>query len=150
MKKEIKKQINQTLKKLNYIDSDIEPGVTYYYQVSGVDIHGNEGVASGVADETGETLSVGDVLPDEFMLYSAYPNPFNPTTTVKFVISKISSVDINIYDMNGNFIDNLVSTSMMPGKYEVIWDASNLPSGVYLIHMNTLNEVFTEKVLLVK
>ena len=84
------------------------------------------------------------------MLYSAYPNPFNPSTTVKFDVSKVSNVDINVYDMNGNFIDNLVSKNMMPGKYEITWDAFGLPSGVYLIHMHTLDGSFTEKVLLVK
>jgi hypothetical protein len=134
----------------SYIDSNIELGTTYYYYVTGVDIHGNEGLASGIADESGETLSIGDELPNSFMLYSAYPNPFNPNTTIKFDISKASNVNIEIYDANGGYVESILSNIVTPGSYQIDWNASNLPSGIYFIHMNVGSDIFTEKVLLLK
>ena len=92
----------------------------------------------------------GDIIPDSFMLYSAYPNPFNPTTSIKFDIASVSKVNIQIYDMNGNYVDELLSNTMAPGNYEVVWNAQGVPSGVYFVYMNTGSQIFTEKVLLLK
>ena len=134
----------------NYTDYDLESDTGYDYSISGVDVHGNEGDPSSSFGIESGTLSIGDVLPESFMLYSAYPNPFNPNTTIKFDISKTSNVNINIYDMNGNLVDQILSKTMVQGTYEIIWNAASLSSGVYLIHMNTIDGMFTEKVLLVK
>ncbi len=84
------------------------------------------------------------------MLYSAYPNPFNPSTSIKFDIASTAHVDIKVFDISGNYIDQLLSEVMTPGNHEIKWDAKNLPSGVYLVYMNAGSEVFTEKVLLLK
>ena len=90
------------------------------------------------------------MLPSQFNLYSAYPNPFNPSTAIKFDISKASNVNIEIYDSNGSYVESVLSNTMIPGSYEIIWNASGLPSGIYFIHMNVGSDMFTEKVLLLK
>ena len=107
-------------------------------------------MASGIADETGETLSIGNELPNSFMLYSAYPNPFNPNTTIKFDISKASNISIDVYDASGAYVENILSNMVTPGSYQVDWNASDMPSGIYFIQMIVDNQVFTEKVLLLK
>ena len=52
--------------------------------------------------------------------------------------------------MNGNYVDNILSNHMIAGSYEIIWNADNLSTGVYFIHMNTGNNIFTEKVMFIK
>jgi len=85
-----------------------------------------------------------DWIPTEFTLYQNYPNPFNPVTTIKFSIpSNVKSGTSNhqpsagvstklvVYDMLGREIATLVDEMKAPGRYEVLWDATGLASGVY-------------------
>lgn len=76
---------------------------------------------------------VGEVspLPESFNLYQNYPNPFNPTTTIKFQISSLSFVTIKVYDVLGNKIKTLVHEEKHPGNFEIIFNATGLPSGLY-------------------
>jgi glucose/arabinose dehydrogenase len=69
--------------------------------------------------------------PDGFVLYQNYPNPFNPNTKINYDLRMASDVKLTIYDVSGRYIDNLVNQKQNAGTYEVIWDASNYPSGVY-------------------
>jgi hypothetical protein len=66
-----------------------------------------------------------------------YPNPFNPTTTIKYEIPERSFVTIKVYDVLGNEITTLVDEEKSIGSYEVEYDASRLPSGVYFYQLKT-------------
>ena len=113
----------------------------------------NQGVSavSGVV-ATGSELSVLDngMLPEQFKLYSAYPNPFNPATSIKFDIATTTDVNIQILDISGKHVDQILYSTMVPGSYEVQWNAEGIPSGVYFVYMNVGSQIFSEKVLLVK
>ena len=61
-----------------------------------------------------------------------------------------SRSNIEIFDVSGNHVEQILSNVINPGTYEIQWNAQGLPSGVYFIHMNTGNLIFTEKVLLLK
>lgn len=74
----------------------------------------------------------GELYPDKYSLFQNYPNPFNPVTTFKYEIPAPGFVKITVYDMLGREVTNLVNESMQPGSYNIDWDASNYPSGVYL------------------
>lgn len=80
------------------------------------------------------------VIPDEFRLYHNYPNPFNPTTTIKFDVLKTSNIDVSVYNILGQKVATLVSEELAPGTYSTTWDAMNssnvtISSGVYYVRM---------------
>ncbi|MFL3008290.1 MAG: c-type cytochrome domain-containing protein [Candidatus Neomarinimicrobiota bacterium] len=78
-----------------------------------------------------------NITPDQFTLYQNYPNPFNPTTVINFKIKNEIYISIDIYDLKGNHIKNLLSKKMIAGFHKIKWDSKNkrglkVPSGVYL------------------
>ncbi|KAF0140970.1 MAG: beta-glucuronidase [Stygiobacter sp.] len=89
-------------------------------------------------------------LPQEFSLSNAYPNPFNPTTKIKFDIPKQSHVKLIVYDILSREIEKLVDNEMLPGSYEVMLHGKDLPSGVYFYQLRAGDFVETRKLVLVK
>ena len=80
-------------------------------------------------------MEVMDEPPDnivyDFYLYQNYPNPFNPTTKIKYNLRRSENVTLKVYDVLGSEIEVLVNHPQEPGVYEVKFDGSSLPSGVY-------------------
>lgn len=70
-------------------------------------------------------------IPVSFNLLQNFPNPFNPTTTISFSIAKSSFVRLNIYGISGKIIKELINEFRLSGDHNIIFDAANLPSGVY-------------------
>jgi uncharacterized delta-60 repeat protein len=82
--------------------------------------------------------------------YELYPNPFNPSTSIKFDVPKESSVKLVVYDVLGKEITVLTDHKNKAGKYEVVWDGTDYPSGVYFFKMITDEYVETKKMVLIK
>ena len=95
----------------------------------------------------GESSSI---IPSSYMLEKAYPNPFNPSTTIGYTLSSAANVDITVYDISGRVVDKLVSGYQSNGSHEVVWNASHMASGVYFVQMNVDGFVDTQKLMLVK
>ena len=95
-------------------------------------------------------LSREFIIPPEFSLSAAYPNPFNPTTTISFGLAVDSKVSIQIYNLQGRVVETLASQFMQAGYHSVTWNANNYSSGVYFVKMATGDYVSTQKLLLVK
>ncbi|MBL7128652.1 MAG: SBBP repeat-containing protein [Ignavibacteria bacterium] len=89
-------------------------------------------------------------IPLDYELYQNYPNPFNPTTNIKFDISKSSFVKMIIYNSLGKEISTIVNKKLSAGSYEVDWDGSGYPSGVYFYKLTTDGFVDEKKMVLVK
>jgi hypothetical protein len=97
-------------------------------------------------------------VPDKFSLSQNYPNPFNPATNIRYQIPKLSSphalsgdpVTLKIFDALGREIEILVNEKHSPGTYEVTWDASNYPSGIYFYKLETSDFTKTLKMILIK
>jgi len=104
-------------------------------------------------------------LPKVFKLYDAYPNPFNPSTKIKFFITSLLSfgkgngVRLTIYDILGREVTTLVNEQLKTGKYEYVWDAeggaSNFASGIYFYKLSIIEnnkELFneTKRLILIK
>ncbi|NOY05996.1 MAG: DUF1565 domain-containing protein [Chlorobi bacterium] len=70
-------------------------------------------------------------IPTDFAVYQNYPNPFNPSTTIRFDVAKSSHVEIFLYDVIGRQVAVLVNGKYEPGRYQVVFNAAGLPSGVY-------------------
>lgn len=90
-------------------------------------------------------------IPLLFKLEQNYPNPFNPLTNFKFQIPKLSHIQINIYDINGRLITNLLNKKLGPGEYQIDFNGNNFSSGVYFYSLFA-NDILvdTKKMLLVK
>ena len=84
-----------------------------------------------------------------------YPNPFNPETTISYVLSKASDVEIDIYNLKGQKVKSLIKDYQQEGNHKVAWNGNNdlgnqVSSGVYFSKIKTENEVITRKMTLVK
>ncbi len=85
-----------------------------------------------------------------FKLFPAYPNPFNPTTKIKFETPQAGFVSLKIYDLLGEEITTLVNADKPAGIYEVSFDGSNLSSGVYIYRLSEGKYTSVRKLVLLK
>ena len=92
----------------------------------------------------------GEMIPGKYSISQNYPNPFNPVTNIKFGIPKSGFVKITVYDLLGREVITLVNEQMQPGSYNVDWDASNYPSGVYFYMLESGNYYESKKMVLIK
>jgi flagellar hook assembly protein FlgD len=104
-----------------------------------------------------EMLSTADVsfTPKEYRLYDAFPNPFNPTTTLRYDLPKNSMVTITIYDMLGNRVKTLANGIQEAGNTSIIWngrddDGELVSTGVYIYKIQSGIFSQTKKMVLLK
>ena len=97
-----------------------------------------------------------NIIPQDYTLHQNFPNPFNPTTMVRFGIHEQANVKIEVFNMLGQSAGVLVDTEKSTGFHEISWNAENLPSGIYLISIRAVginskqNFVQVNKALLLK
>ncbi len=89
-------------------------------------------------------------LPRQTRLSENYPNPFNPTTRIRFSLPKTTEVQLTVYDMLGRRVETLVAGRRQAGRHEVTFRAEDLASGMYLYRLETDDFSQTRKMLLVK
>ena len=123
-----------------------------------------QGYTRGVANDTTADAAILDIqhtpvsveladdnIPDQYYLDQNFPNPFNPSTTIKFGITEASNVDLRIYDALGREVTVLISNQFMSaGSYNVKFDASNLASGTYVYRMTAGANTVSRKMQLLK
>ena len=97
------------------------------------------------------SLDVDNILlPEDYELKNAYPNPFNPITNISFSIPQSGLVSINIYDINGELVTKLIDKPLNIGYHSINWDGSSQPSGMYFVRMDSGEFTETQKVFLIK
>ena len=146
---------------LNYLsnnffeDDQLEYDTEYFYRVA---------YFADELSEYSDTLSIvlqqldndSDVqYPSSFKLYSNYPNPFNPTTEIRYSILEDTFVSITIYDVQGRSVKSLVNQNQDAGIYLTNWNAKNeqgvlVPAGMYFYSIQTKNFNQTKKMVLLK
>lgn len=89
-------------------------------------------------------------VPERFVLYQNFPNPFNPSTTFSYQLKITSYVNIKIFDMGGREIKSLINKRQTPGNYMIKWDASNIPSGNYFYKLTAGDYSETKSMVLIK
>ena len=99
--------------------------------------------------------NVPQLVASEYQLNQNFPNPFNPITTVRYELPEDSFVDVTVYDMLGNAVNNLVNTYQSSGYKSIQWDATNnqgepVSAGVYLYKIQAGDFVDTKKMILLK
>jgi hypothetical protein len=98
---------------------------------------------------------IDETLPIAYNLYNAYPNPFNPVTTLQYDLPEDAMVNITIYDMMGRIVSNLVSSQQNAGYKSIQWDATNnagqpVSAGLYLYTIQVGKFKQTKKMVLLK
>ena len=90
-------------------------------------------------------------LPENFTLKPAYPNPFNPTTTLELAIPEAGYVSVKVYNLVGQEVATLVDGVMdATPSYTFQWNAGSLSSGIYLVRAEGAGQVTTQKLMLLK
>jgi len=95
------------------------------------------------------------IIPKQYSLSQNYPNPFNPSTKIRFEFPLNKGglkgvVTLKVYDILGKEVQTLVNEQLQPGSYEVTFDGSNLPSGVYFYQLRAGDFIETKKMLIIK
>jgi photosystem II stability/assembly factor-like uncharacterized protein len=94
-------------------------------------------------------IHISSEIPDKFSL-SQYPNPFNPVTRFIIEIPSVVNVKISIFDINGKLTDELYNGMLSAGKYQILWDASRLSSGLYFCRFSSDKFSSTLKIIYLK
>jgi len=95
-------------------------------------------------------VTVNVVAPVEYALDQNFPNPFNPTTSIKYSVAKAGLVTLKVYNTMGQEVASLVNEAKEIGSYEVNFNAANLSSGVYFYEINSGDFTSTKKMMLIK
>jgi len=89
-------------------------------------------------------------IPEEVSLSQNYPNPFNPSTSIKFSLKKESDISLRVFNLMGDELSSLIEGKQPQGAYEMHWDASQYPSGIYYYRLRVGNSVETKKMVLMR
>lgn len=112
-------------------------------------------IFKGDTSVVGDTGSVGvkneKNIIKGFNLFEPYPNPFNPTTTIRFDIPERTAVELAVFNILGQKVKTLISSEVRnPGRYEISFNGGSLASGVYIYRLVTQNYSQARKMLIVK
>ena len=142
-----------------YVDAAVTGAVAYTYTITSVDIsvNANESALSAAVDILGPTTGVSDGsnLPRKFALHPNYPNPFNPTTTIRFDLPEAVHVDLKIYNLLGQEVVALKNSELQPGYHHLIWNGRDrsgreLATGIYIARLVTPSYTKSIKMVLLK
>ena len=125
-----------------FIDRKLNSG-SYSYRLKQIDYNGNFKYYDLIG-----CVNIG--VPDKFSLSQNYPNPFNPITKIDFALPKDEKVMIKIYDLSGREMVTLINEFRTAGYYTIIFNASNLASGIYYYKLTAGNNIAVNKMVVIK
>lgn len=100
--------------------------------------------------EVGDDIQQISSVPSQFSLEQNFPNPFNPTTTIRFALSEPALVDLSVYNILGQAVKTLVNGDLDAGEYDVTLDAFDMPTGVYFYRLAAGPFVQSRKLVILK
>jgi len=130
------------LREYFFRDENIENG-HYLYSLVQIDY-------DGTTEKVGEIEVVVEDTPTEYSLKQNYPNPFNPSTTIMFSIPEDGKIVLEVFDALGRKITELINREMSAGNYDVQFNASYLPSGIYFYTLRAAKFITMKKMILLK
>jgi len=128
-------------KEYSLTDKNPNGGSKFIYRLKQIDSDGKFEYSDEVEVE---------LVPNEFALYQNYPNPFNPSTVIKYTLPTASNVKLEVFNVTGEKVTTLVEGFKNEGYYEVNFNASGLPSGLYLYRISAGAFVQTRKMILLR
>ena len=122
------------------------------YGSNGVNIYPEVGESQFTLAVAYSALSSGgeSTLPKGFALHQAYPNPFNPSTTIRFDLPEEGFITMSVYDITGKLVETLINKPMEPGTHRIQWNPVNLSSGLYIVQLKAGETVFNQKITFIK
>ena len=123
------------------LEAPLDANSDYYWRINAQNIGGASAFSTARLFSTGTVLAVDETaeIPKIFNLQQNYPNPFNPSTTISYDVPKSAHVNIVIYDILGRVVTTLVNEVKAANRYNVVWNASNVSTGVYFYRMTAKN-----------
>jgi len=137
---------NPTGSHYTWTDELVDNGTTYAYHLVAVDVGG----ARRVLATASATPTFAEATVTEYALYQNYPNPFNAVTTFAFDLKETAVVSLKLYNMTGQEVATVAQGEMSAGRHEVSFDASNLPTGMYIYRLDAPGYTMSKKMLLIK
>ena len=140
---------------VSFESENLSNGDTFQYQFDTIgEFPYHCGVHSSMTAEitvVDESLGNDDMsFPDKITINPVYPNPFNPSTNISFSLDRYYNVSIDIYNLRGELVSNLLKRGLVAGNHSVIWNASDESAGVYLLRVSTDNFTSTQRLMLIK
>jgi hypothetical protein len=130
-----------------FVDRNVVPGVRYAYRLTDISSYGV------LTSHEVREVTAGGVL--AFSLDPAFPNPFNPSTTIRFALPEAGAVHLTVYDVTGRVIRTLVDGTVEAGAHKIVWDGRDMvgreaASGVYIYRLVGNHEVLTKRMVLAR
>ncbi len=131
----------------------------YPYVGTHVEVLGSRGSCGGCTVLSIVTLTVlppldveehEEQLPRSLALGQNYPNPFNPQTIIQFSLPRAQYVSLTIHNALGQVVGSLVNETLPVGEHIALWDAKNIPGGVYYYRLSTADGTMTRQMLLIR
>lgn len=133
-------------KEYSFTDSP-HGGTKFQYRLKQIDTNNKYRYSTTINVELGN--------PSQFEVKQNFPNPFNPSTIIEYLIPNAGNVDVNIYDISGQLVKILENNFQNAGSYKVSWDSKNndgqnVASGIYLFQVKYNQTVLTKKIMFIK
>jgi len=91
-----------------------------------------------------------ELIPEKFHLFNPYPNPFNPSSNIRFELNSQETMSLKIFDSNGRLIKSFAKHLFDSGLNSIEWNASNHPSGIYFVYLTDGITTQSKKLILLK
>ncbi|MBC8310725.1 MAG: multicopper oxidase domain-containing protein [Candidatus Marinimicrobia bacterium] len=128
-------------------------GITLIYNLTGV-LETESFTLSESSENIVVSSSAGEVIElsqaTEYTLMNTYPNPFNPSTNISYELKNAGIVNISIFDLKGELVDELVNNYQIDGRHSVVWNAVGFSNGIYIVQLEYDNFSSTQKITLLK
>ncbi len=127
----------------------------WYYKVTAEDSHDNESAPSNEAELNVVVSAVADGIPAAFRVLGAAPNPFNPSTAIRFSLARAGGTTVEVFDARGRLVKQLLDRQLSAGPHEAVWDGRDdqgraAPSGLYLARVRSGSQQGRTKMILTK
>lgn len=138
-------------KHYTYSDSLVEMSGLVYYRLKQIDFIGTFEYSDTVIVDfaSSVTLESSDI-PAQFSVSNNFPNPFNPLTKINFELPFRQSLTIDLYDIGGKLVKEVISQEFLPGSYQLSLDFRDYSSGIYFVRFESQKNVVTQKITFVK
>ncbi|MCD8479806.1 MAG: T9SS type A sorting domain-containing protein [Candidatus Cloacimonetes bacterium] len=140
-----------------YSDTEVYRNARYYYWLESVSLAGHSdyyGPISVLVNANGEEPGIPSI-PLETLLFSAFPNPFNPSTNLRYSLKEAGDVRIDIFNLKGQILKSFENVYQQPGYYQIAWDGRDadgreVGAGIYFYRMTSGKYSATKKMVMAK
>lgn len=136
----------------SFVGPTLQPNRFHFFRVASKNQYGYSVWSDIFAFKTiiSDVETINNEIPTDYTLHQNYPNPFNPTTTINFGLPKAGHVNLTVFNILGQEIMTLINEEVTAGNHAVTFDATGLPSGIYIYALKSNGNVLSKKMVLLK